>query len=87
VVAAIVEETAARLGIGERESRPFRAHVTVGRSKQGVDARAALAGVGDRLFGPAPVGEVCVFESQLGQGRDNAGSTYVLRHTAALHLN
>ena len=43
VVAAIVEETAARLGIGERESRPFRAHVTVGRSKQGVDARAALA--------------------------------------------
>jgi len=86
-VAAIVEETTARLGIGERESRPFRAHVTVGRSKQGVDARAALAAVGDRVFGPAPVDELCVFESQLGQGRDNAGSTYVLRHTAALRSN
>ena len=37
------EEAAARLGIGARSNRPFRAHVTVGRSKQGVDARAALA--------------------------------------------
>jgi 2'-5' RNA ligase len=79
-VAAIVEETAARLGIGERESRPFRAHVTVGRSKQGVDARAALAPLEQRAFGAASVDEALVFESQLG----GDGSTYVLRHTAAL---
>jgi 2'-5' RNA ligase len=86
-VAAIVEERAARLGIGERSNRPFRAHVTVGRSKEGVDARAALAPFGERAFGPAPVDEVLVFESRLGGGRDNAGSTYVLRHTAALAFN
>jgi 2'-5' RNA ligase len=79
-VAAIVEETAARLGIGERESRPFRAHVTVGRSKQGVDARAALAPFESRAFGAASVDEALVVESQLG----GEGSTYVLRHRAAL---
>jgi 2'-5' RNA ligase len=78
-VAAIVEETAARLGIGERESRPFRGHVTVGRSKQGVDARAALAPFERRAFGTASVDEALVFESQLG----GDGSTYVLRHRAA----
>jgi len=83
-VAAIVEETAAGLGIGERESRPFRAHVTVGRSKQGVDARAALAPFERRGFGAASVDEALVFESQLGGGPDNGGSTYVLRHRAAL---
>jgi 2'-5' RNA ligase len=82
-VAAIVEETAARLGIGERETRPFRAHVTVGRSKQGVDARAALAPLETRAFGTASVDEALVFESQLG----GDGSTYVLRHRAALGSN
>ncbi len=86
-VAAVVEETAARLGLGERADRPFRAHVTVGRSKAGVDARAALAPFGERAFGAAPVDEVCVFESQLGKGPENAGSTYVLRHRAALGSN
>jgi 2'-5' RNA ligase len=80
VVAAVVEETAARLGIGERENRPFRAHVTVGRSKQGVDARAALAPFEARAFGAASIDEALTFESQLG----GEGSTYVLRHTAAL---
>jgi RNA 2',3'-cyclic 3'-phosphodiesterase len=79
-VAAIVEQTAERLGIGERSNRPFRAHVTVGRSKAGVDARAALAPFGARAFGAGSVDEVCVFESQLG----GSGSTYVLRHRAAL---
>jgi 2'-5' RNA ligase len=82
-VAEIVEETAARLGIGERENRPFRAHVTVGRSKGGVDARAALAPFERRAFGAAPVDEVLVFESRLG----GDGSTYVLRHRAALAFN
>ncbi|HEY4393327.1 MAG TPA: RNA 2',3'-cyclic phosphodiesterase [Polyangia bacterium] len=83
-VAAVVEETAACLGIGERENRPFRAHVTVGRSKSGVDARAALAPFTARLFGQAAIEEVQVFESRLGRGPHSDGSTYVLRHTAAL---
>jgi 2'-5' RNA ligase len=80
LVAEAVEEVAARLGIGERSNRPFRAHVTVGRSKQGVDARTALAPFGERAFGAASVEEALVFESQLG----GSGSTYILRHKAAL---
>ncbi len=80
LVAEAVEETAARLGLGERSNRPFRAHVTVGRSKQGVDARAALAPFGERAFGAASVEEALIFESQLG----GSGSTYILRHKAAL---
>jgi 2'-5' RNA ligase len=80
LVAEAVEATAARLGIGARSSRPFRAHVTVGRSKQGVDARAALAPFGERAFGAASVDEALVFESRLG----GSGSTYILRHKAAL---
>ena len=84
LVAEAVEEVAARLGIGERSTRPFRAHVTVGRSKQGVDARAALAPFGERAFGAASVDEALVFESRLGSGPDSVGSTYILRHKAAL---
>ncbi len=83
-VAAVVEETAARLGVGERDKRPFRAHVTVGRCKQGVDARAALAPFEGQAFGAASVEEALIFESRLGSGPESAGSTYVLRHRAAL---
>jgi RNA 2',3'-cyclic 3'-phosphodiesterase len=82
-VAAIVEETAAQLGISKRSNRPFRAHVTVGRSKDGVDARVALAPFEKRAFGAAPVDEALVLESRLG----GDGSTYVLRHSAALASN
>ena len=82
-IAQAVEAMAEELGLGERESRPFRAHVTVGRAKQGVDARAALAQFGDRTFGRAAVEEIHLYESQLG--RD--GSTYVLRSRAALASN
>jgi 2'-5' RNA ligase len=84
LVAEAVEEVAARLGIGERSTRPFRAHVTVGRSKQGVDARAALAPFSERAFGAASVDEALVFESQLGSGPNSVGSNYILRHKAAL---
>jgi 2'-5' RNA ligase len=84
LVVEAVEEAAARLGIGERSNRPFRAHVTVGRSKQGVDARAALAPFGERAFGVASVDEALVFESRLGSGPNSLGSTYILRHKAAL---
>jgi 2'-5' RNA ligase len=79
-VAEAVEAAAERLGFA-RESRPFSAHVTVGRSKgRGVDARAALGGFADRPLGRATVSEVHLYESRLG----GEGSTYVLRSTAVL---
>jgi len=86
-VAKAVEVVAAELGVGEKESRPFHAHVTVGRSKDGTDARAALAGFVDRTFGPVAVDEIHLYESRLGGGPDHAGSTYILRHRAALNSN
>ena len=82
-VARAVEEVAAALGLGERETRPFRGHVTVGRAKGGVDARRGLEGFSDRPFGAVEVSEVHVYESQLG----GDGSTYVLRSRAALNSN
>jgi 2'-5' RNA ligase len=86
-VAEAIETAAAALGIADKEARLFRPHVTVGRAKAGVDARAALAPFADRPFGSVPVDEVQLFESQLGGGPDNAGSTYVLRSRAALNSN
>jgi RNA 2',3'-cyclic 3'-phosphodiesterase len=85
-VAQAVEVVAAELGVGERETeaRPFHAHVTVGRSKEGVDARAALVSQADRTFGPVAVDELHLYESRLGGGPDHAGSTYILRHRAGL---
>jgi 2'-5' RNA ligase len=85
--AAVVEAVVARRGLGDREPRPFRAHVTVGRAKVAVDARAPLATLGERWFGAATVGALHVYESRLGGGPENAGSTYVLRHRAALASN
>ena len=78
-VAAAVEEVGERLGFA-RERRPFTGHVTVGRSKGGVDARAALDAFADREFGATSVDEIHLYESQLG----GDGSTYILRHRAAL---
>jgi 2'-5' RNA ligase len=86
-IADAIETVAAALGIADKEARLFRPHVTVGRAKGGVDARAALAPFAERAFGPVPVDEVRLYESQLGGGPDNAGSTYVLRSRAALHSN
>jgi 2'-5' RNA ligase len=77
VVAELVETVAARFGFA-REERRFHGHVTVGRSKEGVDARAVLARVADRELGVMPVDELHLYESQLG----GEGSTYVLRHRA-----
>jgi 2'-5' RNA ligase len=88
-IADAIETAAAALGIADKEARLFRPHVTVGRakSKGAVDARAALAPFADRPFGPVPVDEVRLYESQLGGGPDHAGSTYVLRSRAALGGN
>ncbi len=85
--AAVVEAVAVQGGVGQRETRPFRAHVTVGRAKASVDARGPLAGLGQRRFGAATVDALLVYESRLGGGPQHAGSTYVLRHRAALPSN
>jgi RNA 2',3'-cyclic 3'-phosphodiesterase len=82
-VSAAVETLSAELGVGQREPRPFQPHVTLGRSKPGVDARAALVPFADRAFGlvaPARVDELHLYESRLG----GAGSTYILRSKAGL---
>ena len=81
-VAEIVETVASRFGL-PREQRRFTGHVTIGRCEDGVDARAALASGGDRVFGLVSVDEVHVCESQLGRSKDVA-STYVLRSRASL---
>lgn len=83
-VVEAVEATAERLGFA-RERRPFTGHVTVGRAKRGgVDARAALDAFADRDFGAATITEVHLYESRLGGGPQNSGSTYILRSRAAL---
>jgi RNA 2',3'-cyclic 3'-phosphodiesterase len=83
-VAAAVETVAAGFGFAA-EHRPFTGHVTIGRSKgRGVDARAALAAFAARGFGSTVVEEVHVYESRLGGGPNNEGSTYVLRSRAKL---
>jgi 2'-5' RNA ligase len=80
-VAAVVEEVAASFGFTS-EDRVFQGHVTVGRTRERevVDARAALASWSEHAFGEVAVGEVCIYESQLGR----EGSTYVLRCRAPL---
>jgi RNA 2',3'-cyclic 3'-phosphodiesterase len=83
-VTATVETIGEELGFA-RERRPMTGHVTVGRAKGGgVDARAALDAFVDREFGGLTVGEIHIYESRLGGGPDNTGSTYILRHKAAL---
>jgi 2'-5' RNA ligase len=79
-IAETVEAVTARLGLGEREARPFRAHVTVGRCRAGIDARRALEAWRERRFGRVSVDAVHVYESRLG----GEGSTYVLRARALL---
>jgi len=86
-VTATVETIAEELGFA-RERRPMTGHVTVGRAKGGgVDARVALDAFVDREFGGLTVGEIHIYESRLGGGPENAGSTYILRHKAALAPN
>jgi 2'-5' RNA ligase len=88
-VAGIVDDVAGRLAVVEDRSappRPFRAHVTVGRTprraRHGVDATEALAPVSmsDRDFGRVPISEIHLYESITG----GDASTYVLRGKATL---
>jgi RNA 2',3'-cyclic 3'-phosphodiesterase len=76
-VAEVVEMGAGRFGF-VREARQFTGHVTIGRSKLGIDAREALMPWNDHAFGVVAVDEVHVYESRLAQ-QGEVGSTYVLR--------
>jgi 2'-5' RNA ligase len=92
-VAEAIETAIGRFGVAGKEPRPFRAHVTIGRSKGGVDAREALRppsssssssssspspSPSDQTFGRFVVDRLHLYESQLG----SQGSTYVLRCNA-----
>ena len=85
-VARAVVDVAEQLAVGdvaEQRRRPFRGHVTIGRTPKrtrGGDATAALAPWTERAFGQVLVNEVHLYESITG----GDASTYVLRGTAAL---
>jgi RNA 2',3'-cyclic 3'-phosphodiesterase len=86
-VARAVVDVAEQLAVGdveEQRRRPFRAHITIGRtprrSRGAGDVTAALAPWAERAFGEVRVSEVHLYESITG----GDASTYVLRGTAAL---
>jgi 2'-5' RNA ligase len=66
--AEALDRRMAEMGLAEAEGRPFAAHLTLGRVRQGArppdmtEALAAYDGVG---FGEAPVGEVLLMRSHL----------------------
>jgi len=61
-------------------SKPFRAHVTLGRSKTGVDLGPLVQAAAGQHFGRITVDEVHLYESRPGP----EGSTYILRSRARL---
>jgi 2'-5' RNA ligase len=92
-VARAVVDVAEQLAVGdvaEQRRRPFRAHVTIGRTPKRTSSNALRASAGDvtaalapwaeRAFGQVLVNEVHLYESITG----GDASTYVLRGTAAL---
>ncbi|MEP6655220.1 MAG: RNA 2',3'-cyclic phosphodiesterase [Myxococcales bacterium] len=79
-VAELVETIGARLQLGEKEARPYRAHITVGRAKPDRDVRAALAPWADRAFGTFTVATVQLYESKLSPH----GSTHLVLASARL---
>jgi len=93
-IARAVFDIAEQLAVGDLEEqrrRPFRAHVTIGRTPRRAasnalrargagDVTEALAPWADRAFGEVLVNEIHLYESITG----GDASTYVLRGTAAL---
>lgn len=79
-VAELVEAIGARLHLGEREARPYRAHITVGRAKPDRDVKATLAPWADRAFGTFTVDQVQLYESKLSP----RGSTHLVLASARL---
>jgi RNA 2',3'-cyclic 3'-phosphodiesterase len=86
-----VAEQLAVCDVAEQRRRPFRAHITIGRTPRRFsssarqahragDVTAALAPWAERAFGQVLVNEVHLYESITG----GDASTYVLRGTAAL---
>lgn len=66
-LAGLVEDACAKLGY-EREHRPYRPHLTLGRVKQPADAEGlsdTVRGLEDKLFGYLDVEAVVVFMSSL----------------------
>ena len=70
-LADAVEASCAAEGF-ERETRPFRPHVTLGRvrerGRRAPPELALLGRDGDRAFGTSPLREVTLFRSVLGSG-------------------
>lgn len=79
-IAAEVATATDALDLVDPDPRPFRAHVTLGRCREGVDVRRQLPAWVDRRFGQLTVDETHLYESRLGR----EGSTYLLRATAPL---
>jgi 2'-5' RNA ligase len=79
-VAALIETLGARLHLGERETRPYRAHITVGRTKPRQDVRAVLAPWAAHIFGTFTVADVHLYESKLSP----RGSTHLVLAAAPL---
>ncbi|MES1171770.1 MAG: RNA 2',3'-cyclic phosphodiesterase [Bacteroidota bacterium] len=77
-IARVVTSLTEPFVTAQEDVRPFRAHVTLGRSKTGADARAALEAMSGRVFGRFTVDEVHVYESLRGPD----GSTYLARSRA-----
>jgi len=63
-LAAVAEEQMEKLGYA-RETRPFSAHVTVGRVKEGKGADEVLAPFKQTDFGTSSIREVILYESQM----------------------
>ena len=63
-LAAVAEEQMEKLGY-PRETRPFSAHVTVGRVKEGKGADEVLAPFRQADFGSSTIREVILYESQM----------------------
>jgi RNA 2',3'-cyclic 3'-phosphodiesterase len=67
-------------GARPEAGRPFRPHVTLGRAKVPVDARAAVAHLANLAVGGLTVAEIHFYESRLAR----AGATYTLRARGVL---
>lgn len=78
-LAGHVEEALADLGV-TREKRPFRAHVTLGRIPEHVDAPAGPVDSLTLAAGPEHVDRVVVYESRLTP----RGAVYTERHSLSL---
>jgi 2'-5' RNA ligase len=77
-LAELARRVTARTGVAP-DDRPFRAHLTIARTKTPTNVRAAVASLDDAFLGrPWAASDVVLFESTLG--RDGAQHTEVARY-------